>query len=180
MMNSSFAMLVLGGCRSGKSRFAEEWVSGRYARKTFIATLERSADPEMARRIDLHRATRATDWRTVEEPVALLRVLIEQQGQADIVLIDCLTLWLSNLLLRDWADAAIETAVRELRQAVPELAAPVVMVANEVGLGLVPESPLGRRFRDLAGWTNQQLAAAASHVVLVTAGIAQPLKGILP
>lgn len=179
-MQPPFAMLVLGGCRSGKSRFAEAWAAGRYRRKAYIATLTPSADPEMARRIALHRQRRSDDWRTVEEPLDLVGALRSQQGKTDLVLIDCLTLWLTNLLLHDLSDGEIEGAVQELAQGVAASKMPVVLVANEVGLGLVPESPLGRRFRDLAGWTNQQMAAACSHVVLVTAGIPLPLKGNLP
>lgn len=179
-MDTPLAMLVLGGCRSGKSRFAEAWAAGRYRRKTYIATLTPSADPEMAQRIALHRRSRSDDWRTVEEPLDLVGALGSQQGNTDLVLIDCLTLWLTNLLLHDLSDGEIEGAVQALAQEVAASAVPVVMVANEVGLGLVPEAPLGRRFRDLAGWTNQQMAAACSHVVLVTAGIPLAIKGSLP
>jgi adenosylcobinamide kinase/adenosylcobinamide-phosphate guanylyltransferase len=179
-MQPTFAMLVLGGCRSGKSRFAEEWATSRYPRRTFIATLTRTDDDELAQRIAQHRRSRSAEWRTVEEPLDLVGALRAQQGTTDLVLIDCLTLWLTNLLLHDLSDGEIEGAVQELGRAVRAVAVPVVMVANEVGLGLVPESPLGRRFRDLAGWTNQQMAAACSHVVLVTAGIPLALKGIVP
>ena len=178
-MNMPFAMLVLGGCRSGKSRFAEEWAAGRFCRKTFLATMAPSDDQEMAHRIALHRGKRGSDWRTVEEPLDLLGALRKASGVTDLVLIDCLTLWLTNLLLHDLSDREIEDLVRELGQLLSQLPVPVVLVANEVGLGLVPESPLGRRFRDLAGWTNQQLAVAVSHVVLVTAGIPLALKGSL-
>lgn len=179
-MSTSFAMLVLGGCRSGKSRFAEEWVAARSSRRTFVATMARTDDAEMAQRIALHRQRRSADWRTVEEPLDPLRVLRSQQHETDMFLVDCLTLWITNLLLHELSDAEIEGAVRELAQGVAASAVPVVLVANEVGLGLVPESPLGRRFRDLAGWTNQQMAAVCSHVVLVTAGIPLAIKGSLP
>jgi len=180
LMRTPFTMLVLGGCRSGKSRFAEEWVAARYPRRTFVATLARTDDAEMAQRIALHRQSRSAEWQTVEEPLDPLRVLCNGQRATDIFLIDCLTLWLTNLLLHDLSDAEIEGAVRDLAQGVAASAVPVVMVANEVGLGLVPEAPLGRRFRDLAGWANQQMAAACSHVVLVTAGLPLALKGNLP
>ena len=179
-MSTPFAMLVLGGCRSGKSRFAEEWVAARFPRRIFLATMARTDDQEMDHRIASHRARRTEGWRTVEEPLDPLRVLRSEQHETDVILIDCLTLWLTNLLLHELTDAEIEGAVAELAQGVAASAVPVVMVANEVGLGLVPESPLGRRFRDLAGWANQQMAAACSHVVLVTAGLPLALKGTLP
>ncbi|MEW6594196.1 MAG: bifunctional adenosylcobinamide kinase/adenosylcobinamide-phosphate guanylyltransferase [Thermodesulfobacteriota bacterium] len=179
-MKTSFAMLVLGGCRSGKSRFAEEWVAARYPRRTFVATMARTGDGELAQRIALHRASRSAEWETVEEPLDLLRVVRRGPQETGVILIDCLTLWITNLLLHDLTNAEIENVVRELALGVASAPVPVVMVANEVGLGLVPESPLGRRFRDLAGWTNQQMAAVSSHVVLVTAGIPLALKGNLP
>ncbi|MFZ5762081.1 MAG: bifunctional adenosylcobinamide kinase/adenosylcobinamide-phosphate guanylyltransferase [Thermodesulfobacteriota bacterium] len=179
-MDTPLSLLVLGGCRSGKSRFAEEWVAARYPRRTFLATMARSDDQEMARRIALHRQRRTAGWRTVEEPLDLVGALRREEGQGDVVLIDCLTLWLTNLLLHELTDSEIEGAVADLAQGVAAAKLPVVLVANEVGLGLVPESPLGRRFRDLAGWTNQQMAAVCSHVVLVSAGLPLALKGTLP
>ena len=170
-------MLVLGGCRSGKSRFAEEWVASRYPRRIFLATMARTDDQEMDRRIALHRQRRTAGWRTVEEPLDLVGGLRREQGQSDVILIDCLTLWLTNLLLHDLSDGEIENAVQALAQGVAASTVPVVLVANEVGLGLVPESPLGRRFRDLAGWTNQRMAQVCDQVVLVAAGLPLRLKG---
>lgn len=171
------SLLVLGGCRSGKSRYAEEWINSRFARKLFIATLAATDnDTEMQARIALHRKRRDAAWQTVEEPLQLAATLDRHQNQTDVILIDCLSMWISNCLFAEMDDPAIEQQVAELAETIRTLAVPVVLVANEVGLGVVPDNPLGRRFRDLAGWTNQQLAAACDTVVLVTAGLPLTLK----
>jgi len=167
--------LVLGGCRSGKSRYAEQWVARNFADRVFVATLERRGDPEMDQRIVLHRNSRGEGWQTLEEPLDLPGLLAAQDRPGRVFLVDCLTMWLTNMLLRDVSDAEIEDAVRRL--AATGLTASLVLVANEVGLGIVPESPLGRRFRDLAGWTNQQLAATCDQVIFVAAGLPMRLKG---
>lgn len=175
--NRPVKMLVLGGCRSGKSRYAERWIADNFARKTFIATLEAMGDAEMDRRIDLHCASRGDDWHTVEEPVDVARALVENKGRSDILLLDCLTMWITNMMMRELGDKEIEQKVRELAETVRVLPDSVVLVANEVGLGIVPESAMARRFRDLAGWTNQQLAEACDTVVFVAAGLPMRLKG---
>ncbi len=169
--------LVIGGCRSGKSRFAEQWARERFQRRIFLATLEESADEEMKQRIALHRTSRGIGWQTVEEPVDLVGVMTKNASGTEVFLVDCLTLWLTNLLMRDLSDAEIEEQVRALCRAVQYLPVNVVLVANEVGLGIVPEAPLGRRFRDLAGWTNQQVAAVCDRVVMMAAGLPLHLKG---
>jgi len=169
--------LVVGGCRSGKSRYAEEFISKNFSEKIFVATLTAMGDKEMDHRIALHRISRGEGWRTLEEPLALSRLLREHDGSAGIFLVDCLTMWLTNMLMADFLNTEIEAAVTELRQAVTGLTSSVVLVANEVGMGIVPESSLGRRFRDLAGWTNQQLAEACAEVVFVAAGLPMRLKG---
>lgn len=174
---SSVKLLVIGGCRSGKSRFAEQWVRERFHRRIFLATLEVSADEEMQQRITLHRSSRGEGWQTVEEPVDLVAVMERQAAGAEVFLIDCLTLWLTNLLMRELSDREIEGQVRALCRTVQDLPASVVLVANEVGLGIVPEARLGRRFRDLAGWTNQQVAAVCDRVVMMAAGLPLHLKG---
>lgn len=169
--------LILGGCRSGKSRYAEQWVSDRFSDKVFVATLEARDDAEMDRRIELHRQSRGLGWLTVEEPLDLAGLLAANKTGAEVFLIDCLTMWLANMLLRDFDDRKIEKEVRRLTETMAGLPASVVLVANEVGLGIVPEHPLSRRFRDLAGWTSQQMAAACGQVVLVAAGLPLRLKG---
>ncbi len=171
------SLLVLGGCRSGKSRYAETWINARFRRKLFIATLAAAGnDQEMVARIALHRDRRDASWRTEEEPLHLAATLERRQHDADVILVDCLSMWISNCLFAGMRDEAIAEAVAELAATVQNLPVPVVLVANEVGLGLVPDNPLGRRFRDLAGLTNQQLAAACDSVVFVTAGLPMTLK----
>ena len=165
--------LVLGGARSGKSRYAERLVEAAAAAGTYCATAE-PGDAEMAARIAAHRARRGPFWRTIETPVALADAVYAEADPVRPLLIDCLTLWLSNLMM---SGAVIEQECATLRAAVRDAAGPVVLVANEVGLGLVPETPLGRRFRDAAGRLNQDVAAVADRVVFVAAGLPLALKG---
>jgi adenosyl cobinamide kinase/adenosyl cobinamide phosphate guanylyltransferase len=164
---------VLGGARSGKSRYAESLIAALPVPWLYVATAE-AGDAEMAARIAAHRARRGAQWQTVEAPRDLAAAL--QSGRTMPVLVDCLTLWLSNLML---ADADIDAETAELETALAEAAAPVVLVANEVGSGIVPDHPLGRRFRDLQGNLNQRLAARADRVVLVVAGLPLAIKGTL-
>ncbi|MCU0837295.1 MAG: bifunctional adenosylcobinamide kinase/adenosylcobinamide-phosphate guanylyltransferase [Rhodospirillales bacterium] len=164
--------LVLGGARSGKSRYAEGLVEAAGS-GLYVATAE-AGDDEMAARIAQHRARRGTAWTTHEEPLdladALRRLAIAERP----ILVDCLTLWLANVMAAG-RDIAEETAA--LTRLLGRLAGPVVFVANEVGLGLVPETPLGRAFRDEAGRLNQAVAAVADRVVFVAAGLPLLLKG---
>lgn len=165
--------LVLGGARSGKSRYAERLVEAAAAAGTYCATAE-AKDAEMAARIAAHRARRGACWRTIEAPLALAAAIEAEARRDQPLLVDCLTLWLSNLML---ADRLLDAEFATLRAALRDAAGPVVLVANEVGLGLVPETALGRRFRDAAGWLNQDIAAIADHVVFVAAGLPLVLKG---
>ena len=169
--------LVLGGCRSGKSHYAEQWVAQNFSDKVFVATLEARNDAEMDQRIALHRQSRGLGWLTVEEPLDLAGVMGKNETGAEVFLVDCLTMWLTNMMMQGFSDEKIQGEVVRLAEIVSGLAASVVLVANEVGLGIVPESPLGRRFRDLAGWTNQQMALVCGQVVLVVAGLPLRLKG---
>ncbi len=164
--------LVLGGARSGKSAYGEGLLEARPGACVYLATAD-AGDAEMAERIAQHRARRGDRWTTLEEPLALLDALAGAAGPDRAVLVDCLTLWLSNLLL---ADRDVEAEGAALATALPGLAGPVVLIANEVGLGIVPENALARRFRDAAGRLNQALAAAADRVVLVSAGLPLILK----
>jgi adenosylcobinamide kinase / adenosylcobinamide-phosphate guanylyltransferase len=166
--------LVLGGARSGKSRCAERLVEAAAPAGTYCATAE-AGDAEMAARIAAHRARRGSFWRTVEAPLALAPVIGSEPTPERPLLIDCLTLWLSNLLL---AGRRVEEETAALCGALQLAAGPVVLVANEVGMGLVPETPLGRRFRDAAGCLNQQVAAIADRVVFVAAGLPLVLKDV--
>lgn len=165
--------LVLGGARSGKSRHAETLVASAASAATYIATAE-AGDAEMAARIAEHRARRSDFWRTVEEPLELAVAIAAYAAPDRPVLVDCLTLWLSNLL---GAGRAVAHETEALSAALRGAAGPVVLVANEVGLGLVPDTPLGRVFRDGAGRLNQAVAAVADRVVFVAAGLPLVLKG---
>ena len=165
--------LVLGGARSGKSRYAERLVEDAAATGTYCATAT-AGDAEMALRIAAHRARRKPFWHMVEEPLALAPAIAAAARADRPLLIDCLTLWLSNLL---FAGRPIEAETEALCAALRLAAGPVVLVANEVGLGLVPETPLGRRFRDAAGRLNQEVAKIADRVVFLAAGLPLVLKG---
>ncbi|WP_181702600.1 bifunctional adenosylcobinamide kinase/adenosylcobinamide-phosphate guanylyltransferase [Chthonobacter albigriseus] len=165
--------LVLGGARSGKSRHAETLVRATGpAPWTYIATAQ-AFDAEMTERIAQHRADRAEGWITVDAPHDLPAALRAAAGEGRAVLVDCLTLWLSNRMLAE-ADLAAET--KALVEAVRGYPAPLVVVSNEVGFGIVPDNALGRRFRDAQGRVNQEIAAAADRVVLVVAGIPVAVK----
>lgn len=165
--------LVLGGARSGKSRYAEALVRATAERTPiYIATAE-AGDEEMKMRIAHHRMKRGETWHTVEEPLAPA-IELARVGQGDVVLVDCLTLWLSNLLM---AGRDIDTEADALCTILADTPARVVLVANEVGLGIVPDNALARRFRDEAGKLNQRVAALADHVVFVAAGLPMILKG---
>jgi adenosylcobinamide kinase / adenosylcobinamide-phosphate guanylyltransferase len=162
--------LVLGGARSGKSAFAEAEVTALPPPWLYVATAQ-AFDEEMRERIASHRARRAAGWETVEAPLDVSNVLAAAGERP--VLVDCLTLWLSNLLLGEHdiaaATAALDAALEARR-------APTVLVANEVGLGIVPDNPLARAFRDAAGRLNQHIAARADRVVFLVAGLPMRVK----
>ena len=174
MQNVARLSLVLGGARSGKSRYTEQLIASLpppwQPPWNYVATAE-PGDAEMAERIATHRARRGTAWQTIEAPRDLVGSLQSRHGTP--VLIDCLTLWLSNLML---GAADIDAEIIRFEQALAAIEAPAVMVANEVGYGLVPDYPLGRRFRDLQGMLNQRLAARAYRGVLVVAALPLALK----
>lgn len=165
--------LVLGGARSGKSRYAESLIAVLPPPWAYVATAE-AGDHEMAVRIRAHRARRGPSWRTIEAPRDLTVAFAACERMP--VLVDCLTLWLSNLML---ADADVNAEVGRLEEALAASVAPVVLVANEVGSGIVPDHALGRKFRDLQGLLNQRIAARADRVVLTVAGLPLALKGAL-
>lgn len=163
--------LVLGGARSGKSAYAESLFGGA-SRPVYLATAQ-IGDTEMSERVRLHQERRGPAWTTVEEPLDLPGALGRHSTPGRPILVDCLTLWITNLMLGD-ADVAGET--RRLIGILPSLAGPVVFVANEVGLGIVPDNALARAFRDHAGHANQALAARCQRVVFVAAGLPMLLK----
>lgn len=164
--------LILGGARSGKSRFAEAIIARTGLPAVYIATAE-IRDDEMAERIARHRDRRGPDWTTVEEPLALPDRLLMLTDPGQVVLVDCLTLWLSNLMEAE-RDVALEAA--RLAAVLAEARGPVVLVSNEVGSGIVPMNALARRFADEQGRLNQTIAAAVETVFLVAAGLPLRLK----
>ncbi len=167
--------LILGGARSGKSRHAQRLAEARWHRPVCLATAE-AKDREMRARIRRHREARPNHWRTIEEPLEIARVLARPPADSDGILVDCVTLWLSNVLLEE-GPRAIAGRSDELLRALERAPCDVILVSNEVGLGIVPEHRLGRVFRDEAGRLNQRLAAAADDVVFITAGLPLTLKG---
>jgi len=164
--------LVIGGQRSGKSRFAEGLVAGARRAPVYLATAT-AGDAEMATRIEAHRMRRGDAWRVVEEPIDLVRALSDAARPDRTVLVECLTLWLTNLMAEG---LPVEAEIERLANALPSLPGPVVLVSNEVGAGIVPDNQLARRFADRLGVLNQRAAAIADRVVLVAAGLPLVLK----
>jgi adenosylcobinamide kinase/adenosylcobinamide-phosphate guanylyltransferase len=168
--------LVLGGARSGKSRYGLSLAENFDAPRLFLATGE-ARDAEMTARIAAHQAERGPGWETLEVPLRLPEALRDGQGQYRAIVVDCLTMWLANLMLReDASEDKIKTAGRRLLALLDRVATPTIFISNEVGLGIVPESPLARQYRDWLGWLHQQVAEAADLVVLVVAGLPLVLK----
>jgi adenosylcobinamide kinase/adenosylcobinamide-phosphate guanylyltransferase len=165
-------VVLLGGARSGKSSLAVELARRRNGQATLIATGE-ALDDEMAERIGLHRAERPAGWRTVEEPLELRGALARVEDGAAVV-IDCLSLWVANLVGRGDSDDAVEAEARDVAAAAAARRSLTVAVSNEVGLGIVPATPLGRRYRDLLGRVNGLWASAADEALFVVAG--RPLR----
>ncbi|MDR3471446.1 MAG: bifunctional adenosylcobinamide kinase/adenosylcobinamide-phosphate guanylyltransferase [Devosia sp.] len=170
-------VLVLGGARSGKTGFAERLAMGAGIRPAYLATAE-MLDSEMRERVESHRRQRAGRFETIEEPLALAGALERATTRHDVVLVDCLTLWITNLL---GAGRDVAAAVEELSMALARIeTSRVILVSNEVGLGIVPDNPLARTFRDLAGSTHQRLAEICDDVYFVVAGLPLTLKGAAP
>jgi adenosylcobinamide kinase / adenosylcobinamide-phosphate guanylyltransferase len=166
------SLLALGGARSGKSRYALELAEAASRERLYVATGS-PGDEEMAARIARHRAERGAGWTTLEEPLALVEALHAHARAGRVVLVDCLTLWLANAMFAG-LDLAVE--IDRLRQAIATLEGPVVFVSNEVGAGIVPETRIGRDFRDWQGRLNREVASACEIVVFVAAGLPQLLK----
>jgi adenosylcobinamide kinase/adenosylcobinamide-phosphate guanylyltransferase len=166
------SLFVLGGARSGKSRHAQALAEAAATGLVYIATAQ-AFDGEMEDRIARHRADRDDRWRTVEAPLALGEALKSEDGPDAVMLVDCLTLWVSNLLL---ADEAVAARVDDLVETIARLEGRVILVSNEVGLGIVPDNVLARRFRDAAGLLHQRIAAEVDSVDMVMAGLVQRWK----
>ncbi|MDB5394323.1 MAG: cobinamide kinase / cobinamide phosphate guanyltransferase family protein [Rhodospirillales bacterium] len=162
--------LIIGGARSGKSRHAEQLMAGLPPPWIYIATGQ-AFDDEMRERIAEHQRRRSDDWRTIEAPIDLAAALAQTPELP--VLVDCLTLWLTNLML---GEHDLPAAISALETTLGQRRAPTLLVSNEVGMGIVPEKPLGRRFRDEAGRLNQRMAAKAGCVLLMVAGIPMTVK----
>ncbi len=169
-------ILITGGCRSGKSRFALDYANRRFSKKLYLATAG-VLDEEMVLRVENHRKARGPEWQTVEEQVAVVDRISEYGDKAEVILLDCLTLWLSNLLLSWDNESKIMEEVERLTKTIKESPATLIAVTNEVGMGIVPADPLGRRFRDLSGLANQKMAEAADTVIFMVSGIPLFLKG---
>ena len=168
-MTRGSCVLIGGGARSGKSSFALERARALGARRVFLATAQ-ALDGEMDERIAAHRGSRGADFRTVEEPIEVPGALVRLRD-ADVVVVDCLTLWIANLLLRGDSQAAILARVDELVAAVSDASFHSVLVTNEVGMGIVPENALARAFRDVTGLAHQRLARVADEIHLAILGL---------
>jgi len=166
---------ITGGARSGKSAFAEKLATDIPGKRAYLATAQ-ALDAEMVARIEHHRLRRGSAWDTYEEPLAITELLKKLSGRYEVVLLDCLTLWLSNIMARTGSNDEISARVDELTSGLRDFAGACIVVSNEVGLGIVPDNPLARRFRDLAGFANQKLAQASDEAYLLAAGIPMKIK----
>jgi len=169
-------ILITGGCRSGKSRFALDYANQHFSKKLFLATCE-ALDEEMAQRIAHHKKMRSPEWETIEEPVEIVDKIRRYGDEVEVILLDCITLWLSNLLMRKKGDSEIMKEISALIDTLQEKQTSLIFVSNEVGMGIVPADPLSRRFRDLSGTTNQKIAEAADTAIFMVSGIPIFLKG---
>lgn len=167
--------LILGGARSGKSRLAEQRARNSGMQLLYIATAQ-AGDDEMATRIQHHRERRGAEWRLVEEPFALAEVLHARATSRTCILVDCLTLWLSNCLFSD-KNNYWELQRQQLLETLPQLPGHLILVSNEVGMGVVPMGEISRRFVDESGWLHQRLAKLCDRVTLTVAGLPHTLKG---
>ena len=176
-LNSPGSVFVVGGAKSGKSSLAQSLAEKSGKRPVYVATAQ-AWDQEMEARIKRHQMDRGPAWSTLEESVNLKDALLGIDHRDKVLLVDCLTLWLSNLMtLENLDDEEILTKCRELSDVIPRLEAKVILVANEVGMGIVPENALARRYRDLAGGLNQLMGRTCEQAILVSAGIPLVLKG---
>jgi len=167
---------VTGGCRSGKSGYALDYANRHFSKKLYLATCQ-VLDEEMAKRVEQHQATRGSEWKTIEEPLEIVEKLEDCWDKAQVILLDCMTLWLSNLLMRGDKDPKVLHEVERFVDHIAYSATPLVIVSNEVGMGIVPADPLSRRFRDLSGIMNQKIAGVAHVVVFMVSGMPMFLKG---
>lgn len=165
-------VFITGGARSGKSSFAMAEASRINGKKAYIATAE-ALDEEMRQRIENHKRQRGNDWVTYEEPLKIAEVIKEIEGKYSAILIDCLTLWLSNLFMNN---KKIEREIESFCCSLSTVHCPLFIVSNEVGMGIVPDNELSRKFRDMAGLLNQKIASTSDEVYMVMAGIPAKIK----
>lgn len=169
-------IFVIGGCRSGKCSFALDQANRiEEKNKVFIATSV-PTDVEMEKRVEKHQKERGEGWITIEEAVKIHEKINEFSSKAGVILVDCLTLWTSNLLFHSYDHNQIDGAIQDLENSLEQCECPVFLVSNEVGMGIVPENMLARQFRDVAGLVNQRIAKTADKVVMMVAGIDHQVK----
>jgi len=171
-------IFIIGGARSGKSRFALDYANRHFSKKLYLATCE-VIDEEMVQRVENHKKMRGSEWKTIEEPIEIVNKINEYGDRVEVILMDCLTLWLSNLLMKHTNNVKIMDEVDRFINTVKQHQTSFLIVSNEVGMGIVPADPLSRRFRDLQGMANQKIAEAAETVILMVSGIPMILKGEL-
>jgi adenosylcobinamide kinase/adenosylcobinamide-phosphate guanylyltransferase len=169
-------IFITGGCRSGKSRYALDYANRHFSKKIYLATCE-ALDGEIAQRIEDHKKMRGPEWQTIEEPIAIVNEIEEYGDKVEVILLDCITLWLSNLLMKWNSDSRIMDEVERFIDVIKQSQTSLIIVSNEVGMGIVPADPLRRRFRDLSGMISQRIAEVADSVIYMVSGIPLFLKG---
>ena len=170
-------ILVIGGCRSGKSGFALEAAEKIAENDRFFMATSLLLDDEMKERVRKHQEERGPDWTTIETPIQLPAEIIKYSETGQVLLVDCITMWLNNLLFDEEVSPRIDAYIKDLKASLKKASCPIVLVTNEVGAGIVPENRLAREYRDRVGSVNQELAELADQVVMVVAGIPVWIKG---
>ena len=171
-------LFVTGGCRSGKSSFALDYANRHFSKKVYLAT-SLALDDEMKARIKRHQEQRGSDWITVEEAKKVSQAIFSLPEDTDVILLDCLTMWISNLLLEGQGQERIFQEIESLIETIKKAPQSIITVSNEVGSGIVPDNTVSRMFRDIVGFANQRIAACSDTVVLTVAGLSNVIKGRL-
>jgi adenosylcobinamide kinase/adenosylcobinamide-phosphate guanylyltransferase len=171
-------IFVTGGCRSGKSHFALEYANKHFKSKIFLATAP-PLDDEMKKRIKAHQEARGPEWAAIEEPTEIAKAVTSVETDYEVILLDCMTLWLNNLIMAGEPESQIFSRTEAFIEAIQKISQSVIIVSNEVGYGIVPVNDMARQFRDIMGTVNQRLAACADVVVWTIAGLPHTIKGQL-